>query len=99
MTGQIIRKRKWSAGKPVELSHTALMASYLMKSGWSLHLNNSREKSPVLWRAKHEGDDLTVESCDVSHDDVLELHENGILSENYVFEVGSETVTVFQYAD
>ena len=79
------------------LSQTALMAAYLIEVGWELHLNDNREKTPAIWKARREGDDLHVDSCDVSHDDVLELHQHGLLRRHRAFEVGSETVTVFQY--
>ena len=61
------------------LSQTALMAAYLMEAGWELHLNDNREKTPAIWKARREGDTTHVDSCDVTHDDVLELHEAGLL--------------------
>lgn len=80
------------------LSQTALMAAYLMEVGWELHLNDNRAKTPAIWKARREGDDLYVDSCDVSHDDVLELREAGLLVRCREFVCGAETVTVFRYA-
>jgi hypothetical protein len=82
------------------ISHTARMAAYLLESGWELHLNNNSEITPTLWKARRNSDDeIKVQSVDVSHDDVLELHQTGILEQHHQFGVGIQTVTVFRLAE
>lgn len=78
-------------------SSTAIMASHLIAAGWELHLNSNPEKSPSIWKASRQGDATTVESCALTIDDVIDLHQGGSIEKHRSFEVGNETVTVFRH--
>ena len=82
----------------VTLSQNATMVAYLMEAGWKLHLSSNRYETPTIWKSRRDGANAKVDSCDVSHDVVLELQQAGLLERDGEFECGDETVTVFVHS-
>lgn len=79
------------------LSDVASMAAFLMEAGWVLHLPSDKEKQPTIWKAR-DSKHLHVDTCELSHDEVLELQQAGLLERCYEFGDGDGTVTAFRYA-
>jgi len=85
-------------GMAPTLSGSAMRTAALMEVGWELHMNDNSAKPPAIWKTQREGNTTHVDSCRVSHDDILELQQAGLLERIRQLGVGHETVTIFRYA-
>lgn len=63
--------------KRAQLKGDAIMAAFLLESGWSLHLFSNRKYPPLLTSAQHVGSKMS--GTYVSYDTVLDLQQLGLL--------------------
>lgn len=77
------------------MSSEAAMASYLLNSGWKLHLSADPQDGHKLFKCTKRGNTTSVEQCDISADAVIELQQSGRLKRERQFTVGHKKKTVF----
>ena len=77
-----------------ESSTEATLVGYLMDAGWELHLV-SDITGGVLVKITLTGEVTRVETCKVSPDAVIDLHQAGKLQKKKTFFIRNTKTTVF----